>query len=172
MKKMDIGAINRKGAIPGRVAYKRGEREKIWRKNNPDKVKAQHVKNHPEQSRKGGKYYDKHLEYRRTGLQGERNRIRKKHRRFYYPFKQIIAPASQLHHQWVPSTADYSAVALVETDRHMHGSIDVIRILEGQITLFTEAEIASQLTTTRELDAQRPTSEGLISALQYAFNLK
>ena len=137
-----MNAINRKGAIADRVAYKkRGEKEKIWRKINPDKVKAQNAKKNPEISCKGGKYYEKHLEYRRTGLQKERNRIRIKHRLLYYPFKQIIAPSSQLHHQWAPNTADYSGVALVEADQHMHGFIDVIQILEGEITLFTEAEI-------------------------------
>ena len=110
---------------------------KEHREENPEKVKLYHQ----EQSRKGGKHYDKMLEYKRTGLQGERNRIRMNHAYKYHPYKAIIAPDSQLHHEWVPETAEYRGVALVETDAHRHGFVDVIEILDGEITLLTEEEV-------------------------------
>ena len=113
------------------------ESVRVWNLNNPEEVKA----NSLEASRKGGKYYEKRLEYRRTGLQGQRNKIRSAHRKQYYPYKKVIAPDSQLHHEWIPNTADFRGVALVEKNQHMHGYIDVIQILEGEITLLTEEEI-------------------------------
>ncbi|MCK4529331.1 hypothetical protein KAW18_18360 [candidate division WOR-3 bacterium] len=113
---------------------------KKWRETHQDKVKV----NNQECSRKGGKYYEKGLEYQRTGLQGERHIIRMKHGNKYRPFKQIIAPGSQIHHEWTPETAEYMGVALVEKDQHMHGYVDVIKVLEGKITLLTEKEIKEQ----------------------------
>ena len=107
---------------------------RAWAAANPDKILAYSQ----EQCRKGGKFYEKKLEYQHTGLQGERYGIRKKHGRQYRPFKQIIAPNSVLHHEWIPGTARYRGVALVEKDQHMHGFIDVIQILEGKITLLME----------------------------------
>ena len=94
-----------------------------------------------ETSRKGGKYYEKKLEYNRTGIQGRRKVVRVTHGHLYRPYKQIIAPDSQIHHEWIPETANYRGVALVEKDQHMHGFIDVIQILEGEITLLTEDEV-------------------------------
>ena len=117
-------------------AYGRG-----WRELNPDKV----IADNQEHNRKGGKFYEHQLEYNRTGLQGERNRIRGKHNRKYYSFKQIIAPGSEIQHEWLPGTANYRGVALVEKDQHRHGIIKVIQILEGKITLFTEKEIREQV---------------------------
>lgn len=38
-------------------------------------------------------------------------------------------------------TAKYTDVALVESNPHQYGYIDVIQILEGKITLLTEKEI-------------------------------
>ena len=108
-----------------------------WRKNHPEKIKA----NNQENNRKGGKYYDHCCEYRSTGIPHERVLVRMKHRNHYRPYKTIIAPDSQIHHQWIPNTANYTGVALVETDQHLHGFIDVIQILEGEITLLTEDEI-------------------------------
>ena len=115
-------------------------RVREWREVNPNKVKA----SHQEQCRKGGKRYEKMLKHQHTGIQGERNKIRNSHGRKYRPFKQIIAPESQIHHEWMPGTAKYRGVALVETDQHMHGYIDVIKILDGKITLLTEKEIRNQ----------------------------
>lgn len=115
-------------------------RSKIWRENHPDKV----ITNNRNVWCKGGKYYNAKLQYNSTGLQGERNAIRHRHGKAYLPFKQIIAPKSQLHHQWLPNSAEYTGLALVEAGQHMHGFIDVIQILEGEITLLTEAAIAEQ----------------------------
>lgn len=112
---------------------------KEWREANPDIVRA----NSRQQCNKGGKYYGKTLEYNNTGLRCERNRVRGRHAYHYHPYKKIIAPDSELHHQWIPGTADYIGVALVEKDQHQHGIIDVIQILEGEITLFTEAEVSA-----------------------------
>jgi hypothetical protein len=81
------------------------------------------------------------LEYNRTGIPGEKTRIRYKHGREWKPYKDIIAPDSQIHHEWVPETAEYRGVALVEKDAHMHGFVDVIEILDGEITLLTEEEV-------------------------------
>lgn len=122
----------------GKAAYEKmrartGERFKA----NPEKAEEH---NH-EINRKGGKFYERTLENNRTGLRGERNKIRSKHGQKYRPYKDIIAPDSQIHHQWVPGTSDYDGVALVEKDQHMRGFVDVIRILEGDITVFTEEEL-------------------------------
>ena len=110
------------------------ERSAKWRETHPGEVIAQGR----DRSHKGGKYYDKTLEYLRTSLQYKRNLVRHSHRRKWNPFKRIIAPESQIHHQWVPGTANYTGVALVEKDQHMHGFIDVIQILEGEIMLRVE----------------------------------
>lgn len=123
-----------------RYAEHREERKasaKGWSTSNPERVKA----NRNEWSCKGGKYYERQQEYDRTGLRCKRKRIRMKHGRFYRPYKQIIAPNSQLHHEWIPNTSEYTGMALVEKDQHMHGFVDVIQILEGKITLLTEEEI-------------------------------
>lgn len=112
-------------------------RNKKYAEEHPEQVIAKGQ----EQCRKGGKYYDKTLEDNRTGLRGQRNHVRERHRRQYRPFKNIIAPDSQLHHEWVPETAEYRGVALVEADQHMHGIVDVIEILDGKITLLTEEEV-------------------------------
>jgi hypothetical protein len=114
---------------------------KEWHKSHQDKLKIHNYN----VSHKGGKGYDEHQKYQRTGLQGKRHTIRAKHGNYYRPYKQIIAPDSQLHHQWIPTTPNYRGVALVEADQHMHGFIDVIQILEGEITLFTEKEIVGQM---------------------------
>lgn len=108
-----------------------------WDKDHPGEVKARAR----ESSNKGGKYYAQQLEYKRTGLQGERRVIRRKHASQYRVLKQIIAPDSQIHHEWIPGTADFRGVALVETNPHQYGFIDVIQILEGEITLLTEEAI-------------------------------
>ena len=112
-----------------------------WQAANPKKVRA----NEQESNRKGGKRYERKLKYNHTGLQGERNKIRVKHANQYRPFKNIIAPDSEIQHEWLPGTAKYRGVALVEKDQHRHGIIDVIQILEGEITLFTEKEIREQV---------------------------
>ena len=118
------------------------ELQKQWEKANPEKVKV----NSHEANRKGGKHYGKNLIKSRIGLRGKRGGIRRKHRKTYFPYKNVIDPKSltQIHHQWIPGTADHIGVALVEKGQHMHGVIDVIEILEGEITLLTEAEIQNR----------------------------
>ncbi|MBE9592360.1 MAG: hypothetical protein IMF19_02660 [Proteobacteria bacterium] len=110
-------------------------RNRKWAERNPDKVRNA---NH-EASRKGGRRYAEKLKYDRTGISGERARIRVKHANRYRVYKQIIAPGSQVHHSWRPGSSKYDGVALVEKDQHRHGIIDVIQILKGEITIFTEA---------------------------------
>ena len=139
--------------IRGEEAYRRLlQQNQAWRERNPEKVKGIRrtwYKNHTkraqitdrERHRKGGKYYERTREYDRTELRHIRNLIRGKHQFHYRPYKRIIAPNSHLHHQWIPDTANYTGVALVEKNQHQHGYIDVIQILEGRITLFSESEI-------------------------------
>lgn len=107
-----------------------------WKVKNPEKVKV----NNQEISHKGGKYYESALKYRTMGIPGEKNAIRCKHRAQYTPYKKIIDPEglTQIHHEWLLDTADYRGIALVEANQHMHGYIDAIQILEGEITLLTE----------------------------------
>jgi hypothetical protein len=112
-------------------------RKKKYREEHPEQV----IANHQEEYRKGGRHYDKYLAYKQTGVQGDKNKIRIKHGRQYRPYKQIIAPESQIHHEWLPDSAKYKGVALVEKDAHMHGIVDVIEILDGEITVLTEEEI-------------------------------
>ena len=110
---------------------------KEWKRTHPALVTA----NSWERNRKDGKHYGKTRLYEMNGLRHTRGLIRKKHQYGWTPFKQIIAPDSQLHHEWIQNTCEYRGVALVEKDQHQHGYIDVIQILEGEITLLTEAEI-------------------------------
>jgi hypothetical protein len=108
-----------------------------WREEHPEVVRA----SNQERGRKGGKNYEKALEYWRTGIAGEKKRIRTKHQIHYRQYKNIIAPGSQIHHEWIPGTADYRGVALVEADQHMHGIVDVIEVLDGKITIQTEEDV-------------------------------
>lgn len=78
----------------------------------------------------------------KTGIQELKNKVRTKDADFYRQFKNMIAPASQLHHEWLNNgTAEYSGLALVDPDQHMRGIIDVIYTLRGEITFFTEASL-------------------------------
>jgi len=109
----------------GEEAYeKKLEQQRAWQEEHKEEVKVankEYREEHPEQvktynkryyeenqerekarsheqSRKGGKYYGNALEYLRTGIPGERCRIRSKHAKKYRPYKAIIAPESQIHH--------------------------------------------------------------------------
>ena len=119
----------------------RKRRSREWALKHPEKVKA----NNHEMCHKGGKYYEQRLKYDSAGIRHERNLVRSKHKQRYRPYKKIIAPDSVLHHEWLPNTANYQGVALVEKDQHQHGFIDVIQILEGEITLLTEEEIQGKI---------------------------
>lgn len=116
----------------------------IWRIANPGKTKTINTKSSIERHRKGGKFYEKTLKDKRTGIPGKKNRIRTKHCILYRPFKRLIAPGIQIHHQWIPNTAKYTGIALVETDLHRFGIIKPIVILEGKITLMREKEVSEQ----------------------------
>ena len=126
--------------------WHKAHREKVkkqireWERKTPEKVKAGNRRTNREKNRKNGKFYEKILEYKRTGIQGEKNKIRHRHKHGYAPFKRIIAPDSRIHHEWIPTTAHYRGVALVEAKPHRYGIIDVIEILDGEITLLTEEE--------------------------------
>lgn len=125
----------------GEAAYeKKLEQMRQWVTANPEKGKE---RSH-NQCRKGGKHYEKTLEYERAGLRGERNKIRGSHNYKWGRYKKIIAPDSQLHHEWIPKTSEYNGVALVEKEPHQYGIIDVIKILDGEITLLTEKDILIQ----------------------------
>ena len=126
----------------GKAAYEKQQQQtRDWRIANPDKVKATNQVSNREGNRKGGKYYEHTIEHNMSGLPHERKNVRGVHQHRYRNYKRIIAPDSQIHHQWIPNTANYTGVALVEKDQHLHGFIDVIQILEGEITLLTEDEI-------------------------------
>ena len=122
----------------GEAAYERWlQQGRDWWREHPEEAKTYNQ----ERNRKGGKYYERTAKYRLTGIPHERGLVRKKHANRYRPYKNIIAPDSQIHHEWIPETANFRGVALVEKEQHMHGFIDVIQILEGEITLLTEEEI-------------------------------
>lgn len=122
----------------GKAAYEDLERRiEKWRRENPTKLKEHGWA----QNRKGGARYEKKKVYNRTGIPGARQKIRLRHGGKFHKFKKIIAPDSQIHHQWRQGSAKYDGVALVERDQHMRGFVNVIQILEGEITLFTEKEI-------------------------------
>ena len=115
------------------------QRNRKWQEDNPEKVKAGRVnwrKTHPEKvkandqarSRKGGKRYKQRRQHQMMGIPHEKELVRCKHKHKWTSFKKIIAPDSQLHHQWISGTSNYTGVALVEKDQHMHGFIDVIQI--------------------------------------------
>lgn len=138
--------------LPGGEAQRSRERReedpKKWRtyyrersRKDPEKVKEKGR----QVSRKGGKYYEKKQKYKQTGIPGERERIRMRHGYYWREYKNFVAPNSELHHQWVPNTAEYTGLALVEKDAHRHGDIDVIQIIEGEITLLSERDIQEQI---------------------------
>jgi len=117
------------------------ERAKLWAVANPDKDKARQR----EGTHKGGKYYAQRRQHQMNGIPHEKELIRSKHANLYRAYKRLIAQESQIHHGWLnDGTSNYRGVALVEKNQHQHGYIDVIQILEGEITLFTEAEIRNR----------------------------
>ena len=136
---MDKEEINRKY---GEDAYEKMlEDSRQWKLKNPEKVREDSRKQNEKHSRKNGKYYLKKQKYNNTGIQGERHRIRIKHGNMWGKYKRILAPASQIHHEWIPGTSRYQGVALVEKKAHQHGLIRVIHVLDGNITLSVEEEL-------------------------------
>lgn len=108
-----------------------------WRNAHPEEVKARNR----EICRKGGKYYDKMLKYKQTDLQRKKNKIRKNHNLEFREIKDTLAEEVELHHEWIGDTAEYRGVGFVEKVAHQHGYIDVILLLDGEITLFTGEEV-------------------------------
>ena len=115
------------------------EQSQEWRKSHPEIVKTSNA----EYNRKEGKFYHKKVEDDKKELRQKRNIIRACDRKRYRKFKNIIAPESQIHHEWLPESSNYRGTALVEANPHMMGYINVIKILEGEITIFTEAGLLS-----------------------------
>ena len=132
MKKEEI--IQRYGA---EEYERRVQLRQDWRRDHPEREKVFDQ----EKSRKGGKRYEQRRQHRMIGTPHEKDLVRHKHQNRWTPYKQIIAPEAQLHHEWLPKTSTYRGVALVEKNKHVHGFIDVIQILEGEITLLTEKEV-------------------------------
>lgn len=110
------------------------ENRRLWYENNPEKVKQRGS----EQCRKGGKRYEKMLEYEGIGLRKERSSIRRRDRKRWKRFKDIIASDTEVHHEWIPGTAKYNGIALVDKSEHQHGMINPVLILEGEIKLMEE----------------------------------
>jgi hypothetical protein len=140
MRMLELNRENRKG----KPEEGSPERSRTWREEHPAKVIENNRKNSKEICRKGGKYYEKYQKYKTTGISGKKNRVRSAHGKQYLKYKNIIAPGSQIHHEWIPGTAKYTGVALVEADQHMYGFIKVIEVLDGKITRFTEKEILNR----------------------------
>lgn len=99
--------------------YRKGDRDeaakaamKVWNDiNNPE--------TNPEIHRKGGKYYEKKLKYERTGLRGARNRVRDFHCSVIAKYRRFLGSGNcEIHHDWIPDTARYNYIALVEKDDH------------------------------------------------------
>jgi hypothetical protein len=112
-----------------------------WRERNRDKIEAERAGRY----RKGGKHYADIVAYFSKGLPRERKNVRSKHQSRWRPYKLIVAPESVLHHQWRRDSAGYDCVALVEKKQHQYGIIEVIKVLEGRVTLFTEKAIRERL---------------------------
>lgn len=136
MKKEDT--ISRYGI---QTYKKRLAGSRIWREANREIVKTLYTVSNRECYTKGGKYYNSVQAYKATKIPNLKNNIRRKHGRLYLSFKRIIAPESQLHHQWRSGSAEYDGVALVEKEQHQFGFVNVIIILEGKITLMSEHAI-------------------------------
>jgi hypothetical protein len=117
-----------------------------WRKKNRKSVETAAR----ELGHKGGRYYEKALIYKRTGIQRKRNVTRHRHGKLWREYKQIVAPESVLHHEWITESSEYKGVALVEKNQHQHGFIDVIKIVAGKITIYTEAELLEPQNTSLE----------------------
>lgn len=109
-------------------------KQKEWRDANPEVIKFHHAA----ANRKGGMHYEKRLRENREGLQGDRGRIRRIDGNRFRRYKPFFAKQSQLHHEWIPGTAKYRGIALVEQEQHMRSIIDVFMVLEGEITVFNE----------------------------------
>jgi hypothetical protein len=117
-----------------------------WNREHPEEHQAGRERWEKEHPEKVAEYKRRH---HKTGIQGLKNKVRTKDADFYRRFKKVIAPTSQLHHEWSNNgTAEYTGVALVEADQHMYGFVEVIHVVRGEISLFTEASLQGREETT------------------------
>lgn len=114
---------------------------RIWLKKHASQVQEIQKISSAERNRKNGKYYAKKRQFETTGIQRVKRLVRAKHQKRWNKYKQIIAPNSELHHEWIPNSGRYRGVALVDKEKHRHGVINPIQIIEGKIMLFSEPEI-------------------------------
>lgn len=112
------------------------ERTATWSRNNIKKVEEAKR----ERMNKGGKYYQNILKYNRSGIQKSRRKIRNRDARRWKKYKGNWLTETEIHHCWIPGTAQYNGIALVDKMEHQHRIINPIEILEGIIILM-EAEI-------------------------------
>jgi hypothetical protein len=139
MKKEEI--IKRYGKTEYEKQLEQGrERDKRYREENPEKM----IANNHEKNRRGGKYYEYMLDHNKLGLRGERNKIRTKHRHEFREIKDTLAQEVELHHEWIGETSEYRGLAFVEANAHRQGIIDVILLLDGKITLYTEEKAMNE----------------------------
>ena len=65
----------------------------------------------------------------------EKHNIRNHHQRKYKPLRRMF-PGAVIHHQWIGKSSLYDGVALVDGKLHHSNIIEIIRLLEGEITKF------------------------------------
>lgn len=122
----------------GKGAYKKHlEQRRQWDLEHPEKARARSRK----RNRRDGELYAQSRKYQTSGVQNKRNKIRSRHRCKWREYKKIIAPDSEIHHAWIEMSWKYTGVALVERNAHRHGIIDVIKILNGEITPLLEEKL-------------------------------
>lgn len=62
--------------------------------------------------------------------------IRQRDHHRFFSIKQFFQNLqTDIHHEWIPNTADYTFIALVERDKHRYNIIDPIVILEKKVVL-------------------------------------
>jgi hypothetical protein len=110
------------------------EEEKVrsakYYKEHPEYF-AKHYEKHSEELKAGMlKYQKEHRlelnEYQCTGLQGERNKIRQADWRKYKHEHAGIPYPVDIHHEWIPGTAQCRGCALVDRKAHRHGIIKIV----------------------------------------------
>ena len=112
--------------------WKKAHPEQRWDIKYPEKAKALQR----ESCRKGGKHYEKRRERDKKGLRHERILIRNRHRKEFHEIKDTLAVEVELHHEWIGDTTEYRGMAFVEKVAHRNGIIDVILLLDGEITIY------------------------------------
>lgn len=75
----------------------------------------------------------------------KRQLIRARDNRRYNPIRQFWSHLkTDIHHEWIPDTADYMFIALVERSKHQYGIIDPICILEGEVAVNLDADLINK----------------------------